>query len=182
MWSILSIFPHGKQTTVKQGAPATNCESDVRTVTHTYGDRWLCDVKVCSFQANLSLWVDPSCPSSPWTPCLRIHAPSIISRGMIEGKKIPSRVSPADDSLLLKGVSHPLLSPCVWCKLGSPKRRQFQRQRAASESMDQDDDTHHIDLIQYIARTQDVSYRPSQPATRLLAAPSTPPPSLGRYL
>uniref|UniRef100_A0A096MEJ1 CACN subunit beta associated regulatory protein n=1 Tax=Poecilia formosa TaxID=48698 RepID=A0A096MEJ1_POEFO len=47
---------------------------------------------------------------------------------------------------------------------GSPKRRQFQRQRAASESMDQDDnDTHHIDLIQYIARTQDVPYYQSQP-------------------
>ncbi|XP_023142018.1 voltage-dependent calcium channel beta subunit-associated regulatory protein [Amphiprion ocellaris] len=64
---------------------------------------------------------------------------------------------------------------------GSPKRRQFQRQRAASESMDQDDnDAHHIDLIQYIARTQDVAYRPSQPTTRLLSPPSTPPPSLGR--
>ncbi|KAM7410196.1 hypothetical protein PAMA_001576 [Pampus argenteus] len=63
---------------------------------------------------------------------------------------------------------------------GSPKRRQFQRQRAASESMDQDDnDAHHIDLIQYIARTQDVTYCPSQP-TRLLSPPSTPPPSLGR--
>lgn len=62
---------------------------------------------------------------------------------------------------------------------GSPKRRQFQRQRAASESMDQDDnDAHHIDLIQYIARTQD--YRPSQTTTRLLSPPSTPPPSLGR--
>ncbi|XP_061681874.1 voltage-dependent calcium channel beta subunit-associated regulatory protein [Syngnathoides biaculeatus] len=55
---------------------------------------------------------------------------------------------------------------------GSPKRRQFQRQRAASESMDQDDnDTHHIDLIQYIARTQDIAYCPP---------PSAPPPSLGR--
>ncbi|XP_029356651.1 voltage-dependent calcium channel beta subunit-associated regulatory protein [Echeneis naucrates] len=64
---------------------------------------------------------------------------------------------------------------------GSPKRRQFQRQRAASESMDQDDnDAHHIDLIQYIARTQDITYRPSQPTTRLLSPPSTPPPSLGR--
>uniref|UniRef100_A0A096LV20 CACN subunit beta associated regulatory protein n=1 Tax=Poecilia formosa TaxID=48698 RepID=A0A096LV20_POEFO len=63
---------------------------------------------------------------------------------------------------------------------GSPKRRQFQRQRAASESMDQDDnDTHHIDLIQYIARTQDVPYYQSQPTTRLLSPPSTPPPSLG---
>uniref|UniRef100_A0A665T298 CACN subunit beta associated regulatory protein b n=1 Tax=Echeneis naucrates TaxID=173247 RepID=A0A665T298_ECHNA len=63
---------------------------------------------------------------------------------------------------------------------GSPKRRQFQRQRAASESMDQDDnDAHHIDLIQYIARTQDITYRPSQPTTRLLSPPSTPPPSLG---
>lgn len=67
--------------------------------------------------------------------------------------------------------------------LGSPKRRQFQRQRAASESMDQDDnDAHHIDLIQYIARTQDIAYRPSQPTSRLLSPPSTPPPSLGRYL
>ncbi|XP_033477709.1 voltage-dependent calcium channel beta subunit-associated regulatory protein [Epinephelus lanceolatus] len=64
---------------------------------------------------------------------------------------------------------------------GSPKRRQFQRQRAASESMDQDDnDAHHIDLIQYIARTQDIAYRPSHPTTRLLSPPSTPPPSLGR--
>uniref|UniRef100_A0A1A8DJJ1 Chromosome 19 open reading frame 26 n=1 Tax=Nothobranchius kadleci TaxID=1051664 RepID=A0A1A8DJJ1_NOTKA len=64
---------------------------------------------------------------------------------------------------------------------GSPKRRQFQRQRAASESMDQEDnDTHHIDLIQFIARTQDVAYYPSQPTTHLLSPPSTPPPSLGR--
>ncbi|XP_017262854.1 voltage-dependent calcium channel beta subunit-associated regulatory protein [Kryptolebias marmoratus] len=64
---------------------------------------------------------------------------------------------------------------------GSPKRRQFQRQRAASESMDQDDsDAHRIDLIQYIAHTQDVTYYPSQPTTRLLSPPSTPPPSLGR--
>ncbi|XP_054459262.1 voltage-dependent calcium channel beta subunit-associated regulatory protein [Anoplopoma fimbria] len=64
---------------------------------------------------------------------------------------------------------------------GNPKRRQFQRQRAASESMDQDDnDAHHIDLIQYIARTQDAAYRPSNPKSRLLSPPSTPPPSLGR--
>ncbi|KAM6921565.1 voltage-dependent calcium channel beta subunit-associated regulatory protein isoform 1-T3 [Xenentodon cancila] len=64
---------------------------------------------------------------------------------------------------------------------GSPKRRQFQRQRAASESMDQDDnDAHHIDLIQYIARTQDVAYCPSQPTTRLLSPPSPPSTSLGR--
>ncbi|XP_049579773.1 voltage-dependent calcium channel beta subunit-associated regulatory protein [Syngnathus scovelli] len=59
---------------------------------------------------------------------------------------------------------------------GSPKRRQFQRQRAASESMDQDD-THHIDLIQYIARSQDIAYCPGRP---VLPAPSAPPPSLGR--
>uniref|UniRef100_A0A3Q3KM40 CACN subunit beta associated regulatory protein b n=1 Tax=Monopterus albus TaxID=43700 RepID=A0A3Q3KM40_MONAL len=63
---------------------------------------------------------------------------------------------------------------------GSPKRRHFQRQRAASESMDQDNnDTHHTDLIQYIARTQDVTYCPSQPTTCILSPPSTPPPSLG---
>ncbi|XP_028857107.1 voltage-dependent calcium channel beta subunit-associated regulatory protein [Denticeps clupeoides] len=61
---------------------------------------------------------------------------------------------------------------------GSPKRKQFQRQRAASESMDQDNnDSHHIDLIQYIAQTKDMPYHPSP---RLLSPPSTPPPSLGR--
>nr|XP_057929854.1 voltage-dependent calcium channel beta subunit-associated regulatory protein isoform X2 [Doryrhamphus excisus] len=61
---------------------------------------------------------------------------------------------------------------------GSPKRRQFQRQRAASESMDQDDnDAHHIDLIQYIARTQDIPYCPGRP---VVPPPSAPPPSLGR--
>ncbi|GAA6096751.1 voltage-dependent calcium channel beta subunit-associated regulatory protein [Tachysurus ichikawai] len=61
--------------------------------------------------------------------------------------------------------------------LCSPKRRPFQRQRAASESMDQEENgAHHIDLIQYIARTKDVTYCPP----RLLPPPSTPPPSLGR--
>ncbi|XP_062869328.1 voltage-dependent calcium channel beta subunit-associated regulatory protein [Trichomycterus rosablanca] len=60
---------------------------------------------------------------------------------------------------------------------GSPKRRPFLRQRAASESMDEDEHgAHHIDLIQYIARTKDVAYCPP----RLHPPPSTPPPSLGR--
>uniref|UniRef100_A0A674DY97 CACN subunit beta associated regulatory protein n=1 Tax=Salmo trutta TaxID=8032 RepID=A0A674DY97_SALTR len=67
---------------------------------------------------------------------------------------------------------------------GSPKRRQFQRQRAASESMDKEDnDAHHMDLIQYIARTQDVTYHPSPSASARLLSPSSsskPPPSLGR--
>ncbi|XP_051551293.1 voltage-dependent calcium channel beta subunit-associated regulatory protein-like isoform X2 [Myxocyprinus asiaticus] len=64
---------------------------------------------------------------------------------------------------------------------GSPKRRQFQRQRAASESMDQEEhEAHHIDLIQYIARTKDVTYCPTRPSPRLLSSPSTPPSSLGR--
>ncbi|CAB1314006.1 unnamed protein product, partial [Coregonus sp. 'balchen'] len=74
-------------------------------------------------------------------------------------------------------------SSCL-CVSGSPKRRQFQRQRAASESMDQEDsDAHHIDLIQYIARTQDATYRPSVSASACLlphTSPSTPPHSLGR--
>uniref|UniRef100_A0A4W4H8F6 CACN subunit beta associated regulatory protein b n=1 Tax=Electrophorus electricus TaxID=8005 RepID=A0A4W4H8F6_ELEEL len=52
---------------------------------------------------------------------------------------------------------------------GSPKRRPFQRQRAASESTDQDEPgTRHIDLIQYIARTKDVAYCPSR-------SPAPPP-------
>ncbi|XP_052395730.1 voltage-dependent calcium channel beta subunit-associated regulatory protein-like isoform X2 [Carassius gibelio] len=64
---------------------------------------------------------------------------------------------------------------------GSPKRRQFQRQRAASESMNQEEhDAHHIDLIQYIARTKDVTYCPTRASPHLLPPPSTPPPSLGR--
>ncbi|XP_036378218.1 voltage-dependent calcium channel beta subunit-associated regulatory protein isoform X2 [Megalops cyprinoides] len=64
---------------------------------------------------------------------------------------------------------------------GSPKRRQFQRQRAASESMDQEEhDAHHIDIIQYIARTHDVAYCPGRSSPSFLSPPSTPPPSLGR--
>ncbi|KAJ7308484.1 hypothetical protein JRQ81_009036 [Phrynocephalus forsythii] len=62
---------------------------------------------------------------------------------------------------------------------GSPKRHQFQRQRAASESMDQDDqDAHQTDIIQYIARTDDVVFRPVPGP--FLPAPAGPPLSLGR--
>ncbi|KAI1891716.1 hypothetical protein AGOR_G00146630 [Albula goreensis] len=65
---------------------------------------------------------------------------------------------------------------------GSPKRRQFQRQRAASESMDQEEhDAHHIDIIQYIARTHDVAYCPpgrSSPGF-LSPLPRHHPPSAG---
>nr|XP_033812984.1 voltage-dependent calcium channel beta subunit-associated regulatory protein isoform X1 [Geotrypetes seraphini]XP_033812986.1 voltage-dependent calcium channel beta subunit-associated regulatory protein isoform X1 [Geotrypetes seraphini] len=57
---------------------------------------------------------------------------------------------------------------------GSPKRSQFQRQRAASESMEQEDwDPHQTDIIQYIARTDNVAFNPLQ-------HPASPPPSLGR--
>uniref|UniRef100_A0A8C6VCD0 Voltage-dependent calcium channel beta subunit-associated regulatory protein n=1 Tax=Naja naja TaxID=35670 RepID=A0A8C6VCD0_NAJNA len=62
---------------------------------------------------------------------------------------------------------------------GSPKRHQFQRQRAASESMDQDRDPHQTDIIQYIARTDDVVFRPV--AGPFLPAPASPTLSLGRY-
>uniref|UniRef100_A0A8C0G7H4 CACN subunit beta associated regulatory protein n=1 Tax=Chelonoidis abingdonii TaxID=106734 RepID=A0A8C0G7H4_CHEAB len=62
---------------------------------------------------------------------------------------------------------------------GSPKRRQFQRQRAASESMEQEDrDAHQTGIIQYIARTDDIAFRPM--AGPFLPSPSSPPPSLGR--
>ncbi|MGH0164401.1 UNVERIFIED_CONTAM: hypothetical protein FKN15_047434 [Acipenser sinensis] len=68
----------------------------------------------------------------------------------------------------------------LYCRQGSPRRRPFQRQRAASESMDQQDrDAHHIDVIQYIARTDDVTFCPT-PASTFLPPTSTPPPSLGR--
>ncbi|KAG8148198.1 hypothetical protein E2320_022592, partial [Naja naja] len=58
-----------------------------------------------------------------------------------------------------------------------PKRHQFQRQRAASESMDQDRDPHQTDIIQYIARTDDVVFRPV--AGPFLPAPASPTLSLG---
>ncbi|XP_015263123.1 PREDICTED: protein Dos [Gekko japonicus] len=62
---------------------------------------------------------------------------------------------------------------------GSPRRHQFQRQRAASESMDQEDrDPHQTDIIQYIARTDDVAFRPV--AGPFLPAPASPTLSLGR--
>ncbi|KFO28905.1 Protein Dos [Fukomys damarensis] len=62
---------------------------------------------------------------------------------------------------------------------GSPKRHHFQRQRAASESMDQDEgDAPHADFIQYIARAGDaVAFPPPRP---FLASPTSPPPALGR--
>uniref|UniRef100_H0WVJ6 CACN subunit beta associated regulatory protein n=2 Tax=Otolemur garnettii TaxID=30611 RepID=H0WVJ6_OTOGA len=61
---------------------------------------------------------------------------------------------------------------------GSPKRHHFQRQRAASESMEQEGDTPHTDFIQYIARAGDaVAFPPPRP---FLASPTSPPPSLGR--
>lgn len=70
-------------------------------------------------------------------------------------------------------------SPAL-CPPGSPKRRQFQRQRAASESMDQEDrDPHQTDIIQYIAHTDDVAFHPA--GGPFLPSPASPPPSLGRY-
>uniref|UniRef100_A0A8C4TVA3 CACN subunit beta associated regulatory protein n=1 Tax=Falco tinnunculus TaxID=100819 RepID=A0A8C4TVA3_FALTI len=72
-----------------------------------------------------------------------------------------------------------LPQPCPVPPPGSPKRRQFQRQRAASESMDQEDwDPHQTDIIQYIAHTDDVAFHPA--GGPFLPSPTSPPPSLGR--
>ncbi|XP_054105791.2 voltage-dependent calcium channel beta subunit-associated regulatory protein isoform X1 [Callithrix jacchus] len=62
---------------------------------------------------------------------------------------------------------------------GSPKRHHFQRQRAASDSMEQEEaGAPHADLIQYIARAGDtVAFPPPRP---FLASPTSPPPALGR--
>ncbi|KAM5230722.1 voltage-dependent calcium channel beta subunit-associated regulatory protein isoform 6-T7 [Hipposideros larvatus] len=61
---------------------------------------------------------------------------------------------------------------------GSPKRHHFQRQRAASESMEQEGDTPHVDFIQYIASTgATMAFPPPHP---FLASPTSPPPTLGR--
>lgn len=63
---------------------------------------------------------------------------------------------------------------------GSPKRHHFQRQRAASESMEQEEgDTSHVDFIQYIASAgATMAFPPHRP---FLASPTSPPPTLGRY-
>ncbi|XP_077187564.1 voltage-dependent calcium channel beta subunit-associated regulatory protein isoform X3 [Paroedura picta] len=62
---------------------------------------------------------------------------------------------------------------------GSPRRHQFQRQRAASESTDQDDrEPHQSGIIQFIARTDAVAFRPV--AGPFLPAPASPALSLGR--
>lgn len=61
---------------------------------------------------------------------------------------------------------------------GSPKRHHFQRQRAASESTEQEGDAPHADFIQYIASAGDsVAFPPPRP---FLASPTSPPPTLGR--
>ncbi|XP_057397392.1 voltage-dependent calcium channel beta subunit-associated regulatory protein isoform X2 [Balaenoptera acutorostrata] len=62
---------------------------------------------------------------------------------------------------------------------GSPKRHHFQRQRAASESMEQEEgDAPHVDFIQYIASAGDTVAFPSP--RPFLASPASPPPTLGR--
>ncbi|XP_032702925.1 voltage-dependent calcium channel beta subunit-associated regulatory protein isoform X5 [Lontra canadensis] len=62
---------------------------------------------------------------------------------------------------------------------GSPKRHQFQRQRAASESTEQEEgDAPHGDFIQYIASAgAAVAFPPPRP---FLASPTSPSPTLGR--
>ncbi|XP_044110669.1 voltage-dependent calcium channel beta subunit-associated regulatory protein [Neovison vison] len=61
---------------------------------------------------------------------------------------------------------------------GSPKRHQFQRQRAASESTEQEGDAPHGDFIQYIASAgAAVAFPPPRP---FLASPTSPSPTLGR--
>ncbi|XP_006927098.1 LOW QUALITY PROTEIN: voltage-dependent calcium channel beta subunit-associated regulatory protein [Pteropus alecto] len=62
---------------------------------------------------------------------------------------------------------------------GSPKRHHFQRQRAASESMEQEGAAPHGDFIQYIASAgAPAAFPPPRP---FLAGPASPPPALGRY-
>ncbi|XP_068393517.1 voltage-dependent calcium channel beta subunit-associated regulatory protein isoform X2 [Eschrichtius robustus] len=68
---------------------------------------------------------------------------------------------------------------------GSPKRHHFQRQRAASESMEQEEgDAPHVDFIQYIASAGDTvafpSPRPFLASPTSPASPASPPPTLGR--
>ncbi|XP_073743375.1 voltage-dependent calcium channel beta subunit-associated regulatory protein isoform X6 [Callorhinus ursinus] len=62
---------------------------------------------------------------------------------------------------------------------GSPKRHHFQRQRAASESTEQEEgDAPHMDFIRYIASAGDaVAFPPPHP---FLASPTSPSPTLGR--
>ncbi|KAK2492952.1 hypothetical protein MC885_018459 [Smutsia gigantea] len=62
---------------------------------------------------------------------------------------------------------------------GSPKRHHFQRQRAASESMEQEEGgAPDVDFIQYIASTGGtVAFPPPNP---FLTSPTSPSPALGR--
>ncbi|XP_054548984.1 voltage-dependent calcium channel beta subunit-associated regulatory protein isoform X2 [Talpa occidentalis] len=61
---------------------------------------------------------------------------------------------------------------------GSPKRHHFQRQRAASESMEQEGDAPRVDFIQYISSTGDsTAFSLPRP---FIASPTSPSPTLGR--
>ena len=78
------------------------------------------------------------------------------------------------------GVGGAQAGCCTFLCTGSPKRHHFQRQRAASESMEQEEgDAPHVDFIQYIASAGDTVAFPSP--RPFLASPASPPPTLGRY-
>lgn len=72
---------------------------------------------------------------------------------------------------------------CTFLCTGSPKRHHFQRQRAASESMEHEEgDAPHVDFIQYIASAGDTVAFPSpRPFLASPTSPASPPPTLGRY-
>jgi len=192
--SIYFVFPaifwqySPEQTSVEQRAPATNCEAArtrmLHTHTHTHTDlqdRWLRGVK---FGLPIKSHTHTHTHTHFFLPALPKGSILRFLPGGADHTKSPQKPQHLMEAFSRTEVSLKSdLTPPSLPLPGSPKRRQFQRQRAASESMDQDDnDAHHIDLIQYFARTRDLAYGPVRPAPRLHSPPSTPPPSLGRYL
>lgn len=122
--------------------------------------------------AQEALWLTPSLGfllSMPWFPHLHSRVHTHVAQGGGGGGK---------------GMGPGLGGAPAGCRAffytGSPKRHHFQRQRAASESMEQEEGgAPQADFIQYIASAGDAVAFPSPHP--FLTSPASSPPALGRY-
>lgn len=203
-----SLFDHGKKTQEK-GRRYTLTEGDFHhlknaRLTHLHispPSLKIVTIHECESSENNSLAVRSHTPSSSKTNLSIFQGEAVAGSASGSGGTEPA-AAPSQGSVLqfftklrrhasLEGAS-PYFKIKKWKfetsqralsldTRGSPKRHQFHRQRAASESMEHEDqDPHQTDIIQYIAHTDDITFCP--PPTSFTQPPSSPPSSVARSL